>query len=143
MQNEPQKTSSPPPEVPPALPAQAQARVVPVEVLPPEAQAKPAGLPAPLPHLRFTKKRLALAFGIAATSDLLSAMLVPLFPVLQPVEWGLDLLTAILLFIVLGWQWMLLPGLIMEAIPAVSVFPFWVLVVGAVAVWGTPRPRGN
>jgi len=37
---------------------------------------------------------------------------------------------------------LLLPGLIMEAIPGVYVFPFWVLVVGAVAVWGTARPKG-
>ncbi len=36
--------------------------------------------------------------------------------------------------------WLLLPGLIMEAIPGVGALPFWVLVVGAVAVWGTARP---
>jgi len=42
---------------------------------------------------------------------------------------------------VLGRQWILLPGLIMEAIPGLYVFPFWVLVVGAVAMWGTARPK--
>ena len=47
--------------------------------------------------------------------------------------WGPQLL----LFIVLGWQWLLLPGLIMEAIPVVSVMPFWLLTVGAIAGWGT------
>ena len=50
---------------------------------------------------------------------------------------------AILLFFVLGRQWILLPGLIMEAIPGLYVFPFWLLVVGAVAVWGTARPGRN
>jgi len=42
---------------------------------------------------------------------------------------------------VLGWQWLLLPGLVLEAIPGVGVLPFWLLVVGAIAVLGTPRPR--
>src|SRR5262245_466571 len=40
-----------------------------------------------------------------------------------------------------GWQWPFLPGLILEAIPAVGVVPFWLLVVGAIAVLGTPRPK--
>jgi hypothetical protein len=31
----------------------------------------------------------------------------------------------------------------MEAIPGVYVFPFWVLVVGAVALWENARPRLN
>jgi hypothetical protein len=60
-----------------------------------------------------------------------------------PLQWSADVVTAILLFVVLGWQWILLPGLIMEANPGLSVFPFWVLVVGAVAIWGTARPGRN
>jgi hypothetical protein len=46
-----------------------------------------------------------------------------------------------LLFGVLGWQWLLLPGLVLEAIPGVGLLPFWLLVVGAIAVLGTPRPK--
>ena len=56
-------------------------------------------------------------------------------------QWTVDLATAALLFMVLGFQWILLPGLIMEAIPGVSVFPFWVLVVAAVIVGGAPRKK--
>src|SRR5262245_34416184 len=52
-----------------------------------------------------------------------------------------DLGTALLLFLVLGRQWLLLPGLVLEAIPGVGVLPFWLLVVGAIAVLGTPRPN--
>jgi hypothetical protein len=52
-----------------------------------------------------------------------------------------DVVTAVLLFLALGWQWLLLPGLIMEAVPGLDLLPFWVLVVGAVAVWGTARPK--
>ena len=93
----------------------------------------------PLPRLRFSKKRLALAFSVAALADGLSVLLA----LTPPVQWAADFLTAILLFIVLGFQWILLPGLIMEAIPGLYVFPFWVLVVAAVAMWGTARPRLN
>jgi hypothetical protein len=88
---------------------------------------------------RFSRRRLALAFAIAALADGLSVFLT----FAPPVQWGVDLVTAILLFVVLGRQWILLPGLILEAIPGIYVLPFWVLVVGAVAMWGTARPRLN
>ena len=94
--------------------------------------------PSP-PRPRFSRKRLALAFAVAALGDGLSVLLT----LTPPVQWAVDILTAVLLFIVLGFQWILLPGLIMEAIPGFYVFPFWVLVVAAVAMWGTPRPRPN
>ena len=103
---------------------------------PAETAAAPTGSPQPLSGLRFSGKRLALAFAIAALSDGLSVA----FTMTPPLEWAIDAVTAILLFLVLGWQWILLPGLILEAIPGVYVLPFWVLVVGAVAVWGTARP---
>jgi hypothetical protein len=76
---------------------------------------------------------------MAASADALSVILT----LAPPVQWAADLLTAILLFMVLGSQWILLPGLIMEAIPGLYVFPFWVLVVGAIAAWGTARPKLN
>jgi hypothetical protein len=86
--------------------------------------------------LRFSKKQLALAFAIAAISDAIGAFATPL----PPIVWVVDLGTALLLFIVLGWQWLLLPGLALEAIPGLGVLPLWLLVVGAIAVLGTPRP---
>jgi hypothetical protein len=92
----------------------------------------------PTTSLPFSKKYLALAFAIAAISDAIGV-----FAPAPPIIWGVDLVTAILLFIVLGWQWLLLPGLILETIPGVAVMPFWLLTVGAIAVWGTPRPRLN
>ena len=110
---------------------------VPVEVLPPETPIPHGEEPEPLPHPRFSRRRLALAFIMSALADGLS-----IFLTLAPaVQWAADLVTAILLFMVLGWQWILLPGLIMEAIPGLYIFPFWVLVVGAVAMWGTARPK--
>jgi hypothetical protein len=87
--------------------------------------------------LKFSKKQLALAFAIAGTSDAISAFATPL----PPIAWAVDLGTALLLFMVLGRQRLLLPGLALEAIPGLGVLPFWLLVVGAIAVLGTPRPN--
>jgi hypothetical protein len=86
--------------------------------------------------IKFSKKRLALAFAIAGISDAIGAFATPL----PPIVWMVDLVTALLLFMVLGRQWLLLPGLALEAIPGLGVLPFWLLVVGAIAVLGTPRP---
>ena len=93
--------------------------------------------PSPVAGRRFSRRRLAVAFAVAALADGLSVFLLPT----PAAQWAADLVTAVLLFMVLGWQWMLLPGLIMEAIPGFYVLPFWVLVVGAVAVRGTARPK--
>src|SRR6516164_7887831 len=90
----------------------------------------------PLNILKLSKKRLALAFVMAGISDAIGAFLTPL----PPIAWTLDLATALLLFMVLGRQWLLLPGLALEAIPGLGILPFWLLVVGAIAVLGTPRP---
>jgi lysylphosphatidylglycerol synthetase-like protein (DUF2156 family) len=89
---------------------------------------------APLPGL--TKRRLGVAFAVAALSDALSVV----FTLAPPLEWTLDLMTALVLFVLLGRRWLLLPALIMEAIPGLWVFPFWVLVVGAIAVTGRIKP---
>jgi hypothetical protein len=87
--------------------------------------------------LRFSKWQIVLAIAIAGASDALCAFLV----FAPPVVWGIDVLTAVLLFAVLGWHWLLLPGLVMEAIPGLGVIPFWLLVVGAILLWGTARPK--
>jgi hypothetical protein len=58
-----------------------------------------------------------------------------------PLQWTLDVVTAYLLFLILGRQWLILPGLIAEAIPGLALFPFWVLVVGSIAIWGKIAKR--
>jgi len=87
--------------------------------------------------LKFSVSRLAVAFVIAGVSDVIGAF-ASLAP---PIVWAIDVVTAALLFGVLGWQWLLLPGLVLEAIPGVGVLPFWLLVAGAIAAFGTPRPK--
>ena len=87
--------------------------------------------------LKFSNKRLVLAFAIAGISDAIGAFATPL----PPIVWVVDLGTALLLFLVLGRQWLLLPGLALEAVPGLGILPFWLLVVGAIAVLDTPRPN--
>jgi hypothetical protein len=81
------------------------------------------------------RKRLAAALAVAAISDGLSFWLV----IALPVQWAVDLVTALLLFLLLGRKWVILPGLIAEAIPGLNIFPFWLLVVGSIATWGAIR----
>ena len=65
------------------------------------------------------KKRLVMAFAIAAISDALSFGLT----LVPPAQWGIDLVTALLLYLVLGRKWAILPGLIAEAIPGLMHIP--------------------
>jgi hypothetical protein len=102
-----------------------------------EPSKQPASAGAPSSNIvKFSKKRLAVAFVIAGISDAIGVFATPL----PPIGWITDIGTALLLFLVLGRQWLLLPGLALEAIPGVGVLPFWLVVVGAIAVLGTPRP---
>ncbi len=83
------------------------------------------------PSRRPSRLRLAIAFAVAAVSDFFSiwATIAP------PVQWALDGGTAIVLFLILGRRWALLPGLVAEAIPGMGVFPVWILVVLSIAVY--------
>ena len=97
--------------------------LAPTEVLP------PLGRPS--------RRRQAVAFLVAAVSDFLSFWTV----LAPPVEWLIDLVTAVLLFLVLGRRWAILPGLIAEAIPGMGVFPVWILVVLSIIVYDDIQVR--
>jgi hypothetical protein len=84
-------------------------------------------------------KRWALAFGVAAVSDLISFAT----EFLPPIQWVVDLATAGLLFLILGKRWAILPGLITEAIPGMGIFPVWVLVVASIAVYDDLHKPGR
>jgi hypothetical protein len=104
----------------------------------PPPEETPAGQATrPRKTLRFSAAQVVLAFAVAGISDAVGAFT----GVLPPLTWVVDVATGLLLFAILGRQWLLLPGLVLEAIPGVGVLPFWLLVVGAVVVFGTPRPR--
>jgi hypothetical protein len=99
-------------------------------ILPP---AIPAG-----PVKRYSRGKIAVAFGVAALSDVLSIWIT----FLAPAQLAVDFVTALVLFWILGKRWALLPGFIAEAIPGVGVFPVWVLVVLSILVYdGFRRPN--
>src|SRR5271154_394294 len=99
------------------------------------ATLMPVEMLSPIP--RPSRKRLALAFVIAALSDVLS-----FFTVLAPpMQWAIGVGTALLLFLILGRRWAILPGLIAEAIPGMGVFPVWVLVVVSMIVYDDIKAR--
>jgi len=83
------------------------------------------------PPKRPSRARLAIAFAVAAVSDILSFWTV----IAVPVQWALDVGTAAVLFLILGRRWALLPGLIAEAIPGMGAFPVWILVVLSIAIY--------
>jgi len=86
---------------------------------------------------RPSRKRQAVAFLIAAVSDFLSFWMV----LAPPMQWLIDLGTALLLFLILGRRWAILPGFIAEAIPGMGVFPVWVLVVLSIIAYDDIRGR--
>jgi hypothetical protein len=90
------------------------------------------------PAKRPTRARIAIAFAVAAVSDFFSIWT----EFAPPLQWALDAGTALLLFLILGRRWALLPGLITEAIPGMGVFPVWVLVVVSIAIYdGIKKPN--
>lgn len=92
---------------------------------------------ATAPFKRHSRAKMAIAFGVAAVSDLLSIWIT----FAPPFQWALDLATAFVLFLILGRRWALLPGLIAEAIPGMGVFPIWVLVVLSILLYdGIKKP---
>jgi hypothetical protein len=90
-----------------------------------------------VPIKRLSRLRFALAFGVAALSDFLSIWT----EFAPPIQWLVDLGTAGLLFLILGRRWALLPGLVVEAIPGMGVFPIWILVVLSLAVYDEIKPH--
>ena len=96
-------------------------------------------LPKPIHNLRiaFRSPRWRLAFVVGIISDILSFA----FVLIPPVQWFVDAATALILFVVLGFKWPLLGALVIEAIPALQVFPSWILVVIALAATENEKPK--
>ena len=106
----------------------------------PMGTAKPTDLvvqPA-LPQVkRPSWKLLALALVVAGVSDVVSFAVT----LVLPLQWGVDLATAIALFLIFGRRRAILPGLIAEAIPGMGVFPVWILVVISIILYDDIKRR--
>jgi hypothetical protein len=70
----------------------------------------------------------AVSFGLAFTG---------------PFEVAADLVTALALFSILGFRWPLFIPLVVEAIPAVAVFPTWTVAIAAMAAADAATPPTN
>ena len=75
--------------------------------------------------------RWALLVAVLSDAVGFGVMLLP------PVQWLLDGVTAVVLFMVLGFRWSLLSALAIEVVPGLQLFPAWTLVVVALATTET------
>jgi len=89
--------------------------------------------PAPRPPLG--KARIRLAWALALVVD---AIQIPA-DASGPVGWflgaGLDLITMVVMWAMLGFHWAFLPSFLTEWIPYLNLAPFWTLAV-AIATKG-------
>ena len=83
------------------------------------------------------KPRWRIALLVAVVSDAIAYN--PFIALFPPFEWALDAVTALALFAALGFKWLMLPALIVEAIPGLMLFPFWTLAVAAMAATEDPK----
>lgn len=84
--------------------------------------------------------RWRAALILAAVSDAVSFGLA----ITGPFQVAGDLVTAVALFLVLGFRWPLFIPLVTEAIPGIALFPAWILFIGSMAALEKPEPpRGS
>ena len=76
---------------------------------------------------KFPRWRWALVVAVLSDAMGFGLVLIP------PVQWAVDGVTAVVLFVVLGFRWPLLTALAIEVVPGIQVFPAWTLVVLALA----------
>ncbi len=93
----------------------------------------------PQTPLAYPWSRRLAALAIAVASDALNAV----FTWLPPVAIGIDMVTAVALWLVLGRPMILLPALLAEAIPGVGIIPLWTIVAGGLAFFGRMPGRSR
>ena len=89
-----------------------------------------------------SRRRKAIALGLAAVSDVVQMALFPAFVegATSPFELALDAATAIAILLVVGFQWRLAIALAVELIPGVDLFPTWTAVVATLPVQPASTP---
>lgn len=82
-------------------------------------------------HARISKKRKLVALLIAGCADLLQGVLLPLVIEggFSPVEWAVDIATAVALLLTVGFKARLALAFTTELIPGLDLFPTWVALV--------------
>ena len=88
-----------------------------------------------VPLQRHSRAKMAIAIGVAMVSDALSIWIT----FAPPLQWTLDLATAVVLFVDFRKTMGSPAGAVMEAIPGMGVFPLWVFIVA----FNRPLRRGQ
>lgn len=96
----------------------------------PERPVEPAPRPRPVRSALIKGVAFTIAFGV----DALQLLVFPLFGMgaKNPMVIGLDLVTAFVMWRLLGWHWAFLPTFVAELLPFVDLFPTWTLAVAFV-----------
>ena len=99
-------------------------------------------------HQPVSPRRKLVALGIAGLTDLVQIVFFPLFweGGASPLDAALDIIAALSLFVVLGFKWRFLAGLIVEVIPGLDLFPTWTALVLSLPSQNEPgaeRPMKN
>jgi len=81
--------------------------------------------------------RFVVAFVVAAAADVIIPLISP-FEVLVVVG---DMVVAVILCAILGFNWIFVPTLLMEAIPGLDLFPTWTVAVLALAGFNVMRRK--
>ena len=78
-----------------------------------------------------TRLRFRSAFVFAVIADLIQLVGFPLFAegAVSPLDDILDIVLAVVLIGLLGWQWEFMPSFIAKLVPGVDLVPFWTLAV--------------
>jgi hypothetical protein len=93
-------------------------------------------------HAPLARNRRNLALFVAGIADLVQMVFFPAFVegVASPFEIGLDVVTAIVILLIVGFQWRLAFALAIELVPAVDLFPTWTAVVLSLPVASKDAP---
>jgi hypothetical protein len=94
--------------------------------------------------------RAATAMAIALGADALQIVLLPLFGegFASPAADALDVVAAGLLCLLVGFHWVLIPSMLLEAMPLVDIAPTWTLAVAYIlrarrAAASSPLPAAD
>jgi hypothetical protein len=82
--------------------------------------------------VNITPKQKYLALGVAAIVDVVQMSVasgVTIEGAMSPVEWAIDIGTALVLVLILGWNWRLALAFGLELVPGVALFPSWTALV--------------
>jgi hypothetical protein len=90
-----------------------------------------------------SRKRKALALLVAGATDLLQLVFFPMVfeGAASPFEWVLDLVTAFVLTLILGFRWRTLLGIAVELVPGLDLFPTWMALV--LSLPSAPKGQGG